>query len=70
MDPDTPFRVKVRVPTVACLLTLTVTVACAEFVPFNVIDVGATLQVTFAGTPLHERETFPVKPVSGFTVSV
>ena len=68
--PDTPFRVKVRLPTVALRLTLTVNVAWAAFVPFRVTDIGAALQVTFAGTPLHEREMFPVKPVSGVTVIV
>jgi len=36
MEPDVPFNVRVYVPTVACFDTVTVTVACAEFVPFNV----------------------------------
>jgi hypothetical protein len=36
MDPDVPFNVSVYVPTVACFPTAIVTLACAEFTPFNV----------------------------------
>jgi len=35
-EPDVPFKVRVCVPVAAFLATVTVTVACDEFVPFSV----------------------------------
>jgi hypothetical protein len=69
-NPDVPLSVSVRVPVVAFLPTVTVTVACAELVPFSVTGLGETLHVVLAGAPLHESETFPAKPLSGVKVSV
>jgi hypothetical protein len=54
----------------ALCFTVTVTVAWDEFVPFSVTELGETLQVVFDGSPLHERETFPLNPAMGVKVSV
>jgi hypothetical protein len=69
MDPDVPLSVSEYVPTGAWLPALMVTVACAEFVPFNVTWPCETLQFVLAGWPLQESETFPLNPAIGVSVS-
>ena len=68
--PDVPLNVRVRLPVVAFLDTVTVTVACTELVPLSVTCDGEILHVVLLGAPLQESETAPVKPLSGASVSV
>jgi hypothetical protein len=68
--PDVPVKVSVRVPVVGFFPTVTITVACADPVLFSVTWLGDALQVVFVGAPLHDSDTFPVKPLSGAKVRV
>jgi hypothetical protein len=68
--PDVPLKVSVCLPVFALPATVIVTVACAELVPLSVTEDGEMLHVVWFGTPLHESETAPVKPLSGDSVSV
>ena len=62
--PETPVMVSVTVPVAAVLAAVSVSVLV------EVVLVGLKLAVTPEGSPLTERPTDPLKPFTGFTVTV
>ena len=64
-----PVKVRVYVPGLP-LTVVTVTVVLAVRPAGTVTEVGDTVHVYVAGTPLHTNDTLPVKPLSDDTFTV
>jgi hypothetical protein len=60
----------VKLPVLGFLLAVTVTIACAEFVPFNVACPDEILHEVFEGAPVQVSETLPANPFTGSSVMV